>query len=76
MGKIGDKVKVKNCGYSYHIGEEGSEGIIIRIDKTKSFPVKLDNGNCYLEKCLEKILTNIKKGGIKCLLKLSLMPKK
>jgi hypothetical protein len=53
--KIEDKVRVKDCGYSYHSGEEGGEGIVIRIDKDKSFPVKLDNGNCYLEKCLEVI---------------------
>jgi len=53
--EIGDKVRVKNCGWSYHSGEENFEGVIIRVDKDKSFPVKLDNGNCYLEKCLEVI---------------------
>jgi hypothetical protein len=53
--KIGDRVKVKNCGYSYHSGEIGLEGTIIRIDKDKSFPVKLDSGNCYLLKCLMEI---------------------
>jgi hypothetical protein len=53
--KIGDKVRVKDCGYSYHSGEEGMTGIIIRIDNSRNFPVKLDNGNCYLEKCLLKI---------------------
>ncbi len=54
--KIGDKVRVKNCGFSYHSGEEGFESKIIRIDKSKSFPVKLEGGNCYLEQCLEKII--------------------
>lgn len=53
--KIGDRVKVKDCDWSYHSGEEGSVGIIIRIDKRKSFPIKLDNGNCYLERCLMEI---------------------
>jgi len=54
--KIGDKVRVKDCGsYSYHAGEEGSAGIIIRIDNYLSFPVKLDSGNCYLKDCLEII---------------------
>jgi hypothetical protein len=52
--KIGDKVRIKDCGsYSYHAGEEGSAGIIIRIDNSLSFPVKLDNGNVYLKVCLE-----------------------
>ena len=53
--KLGDKVRVKDCGYSYHSGEEGITGIVIRIDRTRSFPIKLDGGNCYLEKCVEKI---------------------
>jgi hypothetical protein len=53
--KIGNKVKVKDCGYSYHSGEVGMIGIIVRIDKEKSFPIKLDNGNCYLKKCLLEI---------------------
>ena len=54
--KLGDRVKVKNCGkFSYHSNEVDIKGIIIRIDKEKSFPVKLDIGNCYLEKCLEVI---------------------
>jgi hypothetical protein len=52
--KIGDKVRVRDCGScSYHYHEVGGTGTIIRLDKEKSFPVKLDNGNCYLEKCLE-----------------------
>lgn len=53
--KIGDKVRVKDCGYSYHTGEEGATGIIVRIDNSLSFPVKLNNGNCYLKDCLEVI---------------------
>lgn len=53
--KVGNKVRVKNCGWSYHSEEVGMEGIIIRINKEKNFPIKLDNGNCYLEKCLLKI---------------------
>ena len=52
---IGDKVRVKKCSYSYHTGEEGHEGIVIRNDPTKDFPIKLDSGNCYLERCLEVI---------------------
>jgi hypothetical protein len=54
--KLGDKVRVKDCGYSYHTGEEGRVGEIIRIDYSLSFPIKLNDGNCYLERCLEKIL--------------------
>lgn len=55
--KINDKVKVKDCGiHSYHAGEENIEGIVVRNNNTEEFPVKLDNGNCYLEKCLKIII--------------------
>ena len=54
--KIGDKVKVLFCGlFSYHSEECGLEGTIIRIDNSKTFPVKLNSGNCYLKKCLKVI---------------------
>ena len=57
--KIGDRVRVKDCREnSYHFGEAGIEGIVIRNDKTRSFPIKLDSGNCYLEKCLIKLERN------------------